>query len=176
MASWRSGHVADLVQDQQVGSGQRLEQDGQTVLLASAAGAGDQIVQGQEIDAVAALDGLEGQAESQVRFADPGRSEEQDVGPLVQEAQRGELVDGLFGHLGLGVEIEAFQGPGRGHARQSQVGGHPALEAVGALAVEELIDHFHRQLLLFLALFQDRIQPCGRRSGRVFPGVPARRS
>ncbi len=45
-------------------------------------------MQGEEVDAVAALNDFEGQPEGEVRFTDPGRSEKQDVGPLVQKAPR----------------------------------------------------------------------------------------
>jgi hypothetical protein len=57
------------------------------------------------VDAVAGLDRLPGEADREHRLADAGRPDEEDVGGLVDEAQRGELVDELSVQGGLRVEV-----------------------------------------------------------------------
>ena len=78
--------------------------------------AGGQVRGGGEVDPVPGLDRGAGQADRQHRLADPGRPDEQDVGGVVEEPQRGQVADQRLVDAGLGGEVEVGQGPGLGQA------------------------------------------------------------
>ena len=76
---------------------------------------GHEIRRGGVVGAIAGVDRRPGQRHGQHGLADTGRPDEQDVGGVLQEPQRGELVHQLFVHRRLGVEVEVLQTP---HGRQ----------------------------------------------------------
>ncbi|RDI73167.1 hypothetical protein Gocc_3109 [Gaiella occulta] len=88
--------------------------------------AGGEVGGGGVVDAVARLDRLPGETDREHRLAHPGWADEQEVGGLLDEAQRCELVDELSVERGLGVEVEVVQGPGRGQAGETQPPGEAA--------------------------------------------------
>jgi hypothetical protein len=152
------GQISDLVQDEDLWADQDLEQGVEAVLLALCPGAGDEVVEREEVDSVSVFDGLEGEAGGQVSFPDAGWTEQQDVLAVVEEAEGSELGDGLPGHLGLGLEVELFEGLVPGQSRQLEVGLHAALEACGELDVEELVEDLDAELLSLLGTFEYGIE------------------
>src|SRR5690606_7455655 len=160
------GQVADLVEDEEVGAGDDPEQQVEAVLLARDARARDELVQREEVGAVAALDRLERQGGGEVRLADARGSEEEHVLALVEEAQRGEFLDHVPGHRGLSVEVEALERLGGGDARQLEVGLDPPLEAGGEFSAEQVVEDLDREALFLLAALEHAVQ-CGQ--GAVEP-------
>jgi hypothetical protein len=58
----------------------------------------------------------------------------------------------------LGLKVEIGQRLGGDQPRQAQVGGHPPLEAMGTLSLQQGIEDFDGGEFLFLSLFQDAIE------------------
>jgi hypothetical protein len=75
---------------------------------------------------VAGLDRRAGEADREHRLPNSRRTHEEQVGGLLDEAQRGELVDELSVERGLGVEVEVGQRPWRGQAGEAEPPGEPA--------------------------------------------------
>jgi len=108
-----------------------------------------------------------------VRLAHAAGAEQEDVLPLVQEAQRRELLDGGLRHLGLRGEVEARYRLERGEPGQLAIGLDAALEARGELQGEELVEDFDGELLLLLGTLEDRVEIAERgvefQSGELVP-------
>jgi hypothetical protein len=68
-----------------------------------------------------------------------GRADEQEIRLLVDEAQRGELVDEPPVERGLGAEVELLEGLGRGEPGEPQAAGEAALLGRGDLDVEQVV-------------------------------------
>ena len=77
---------------------------------AARAGARDEVGGGGVEDAVAGLDRLVAERDREMRFADAGRPDQQDVGLLFDEPQGRELVDHACVQGGLGVAVELREG------------------------------------------------------------------
>ena len=64
-------------------------------------------------------------------------SDQQDVGGLLDEPQRGEVVDQGAVQAGAGVVVEVFQGPGGGQARESEPPSQPPVRRGADLSGQE---------------------------------------
>ena len=70
---------------------------------------------------MACLNGFDAQSNGQMGFAHPRRSEEKDIFPTMDKAQRGQFVNDLFGNLWLSLKVKVLQGFVGGDTRESQV-------------------------------------------------------
>jgi len=95
---------------------------------------------GGEVDPVAGLGAGAGQADREHGLADPGWSDQQDVGALVDEPQGGQLADQGLVDAGLGGEVEVGQPPGCGQAGEPEPGGEPAFLGRGDLDGEQRLE------------------------------------
>ena len=95
VAGGLAGHreVAELVNDEQQRSAPEAHRGLPASLERGLRGLGDEVRGGGVVDAVAGLHRLQAERDRQHRLADPGRPDEQDVGFLLDEPQRGELLD-----------------------------------------------------------------------------------
>ena len=95
MAGGFAGHrqVAELVDHEQLRAVPEAHRGLPASLDRGPGGAGDEVGGGCVVDAVAGVDGLQAERDREHRLADAGRPDRQDVGLLLDEAQRRELVD-----------------------------------------------------------------------------------
>ena len=75
-------------------------------------------MEGEEVDAVSRLDGLERQAERQMGFPHSRRAQKKDILPLMKEAPGSQFVDLGFGQRRLGLLVEILERLTRDHAGQ----------------------------------------------------------
>src|SRR5690606_9566571 len=150
--------VADLVQDEEFGPDQVAHEVLEAVSRPLLAGLEGEVVEREEVDAVAGLDGLERESRGQVRLADAAGTQEEDVLALVEEAERHELLQGLPGHVGGGGEVEGVERRSGRQPCEAEVRLDAPLEARTALDLEEFIEHFDYELLLLLSTLEHRIE------------------
>ena len=112
------GEVADLVDDQQAGSGEEPHGGGPAAFEGGSVAAGDEIGGGGVVGAIAGVDGCSGQGDGEHGLSDAGRPDEQHVGGVFEEPQRGELVDQGLVDGGLGGEVEVGEPPRRRQRRE----------------------------------------------------------
>ena len=107
-----AGHrqVAQFVADQQLRAVPEAHRGLPAAFDRGAVGAGDEVGGGGVVDAVAGLDGLVAERHREMRLADSGWPDQQDVGLLLDEPQRRELIDHAAVEGGLGVVVELLQG------------------------------------------------------------------
>ena len=77
---------------------------------------------------VARLHGGPAEPDGEHGLAHPRRADQKDVGGVLQEAQRGQLLHELAVDRWLGVEVEVGDAPGRGQAGEAGKAGLPAGE------------------------------------------------
>jgi len=111
------GHVAELVEHQQVELGERALQPQEGPLVSSLDEAGDQFGGSEEPDPVALGTGLSGQSGGQVGLAGPGVADEEDVLLLVDVLTAHELGDQHLVDRRTGREIEGLK---RFHGRKTR--------------------------------------------------------
>ncbi len=135
------GHreIADLVNDQQRRVGEGLEAP-----VEVAGGPGllegvDEFGQGAVVDPAAALGGGDGEGDRQVRLADAGGPEEDDVLPALDEAEFVQGVDLFALDRGLEAEVELGQRLERGQSDGTHGGGKAAAVAQRDLGGEKLL-------------------------------------
>ena len=108
--------VADLIDDEEFGLGQRLDGMAKAVLGEGGAELASQFHGGDEVEAVAEFGSDDAQGDGEVGLADAGRTQEQDVATFGQEAASGEFlqqapVDGrLEGEVEVGEALEGRAG------------------------------------------------------------------
>ena len=152
------GEVADFVEEEQVGSCERVLEDMESIALFGDPRFCDEVVQGDEVDAMSGFEGFEREAHGQVGLPHAGRAQEQDILTVVEEAQTGQFIDGFLRDLWLCVKVEGLEGLGRGNARQAQVGADASLEALVAFACEQFVDDLDGRAVLLVPVFEDGIQ------------------
>lgn len=79
-----------------------------------------QVRRGGVVDAVPGLHGPVSQAQRQHGLAHAGRTDEKDVGGLLDETQRAQVLDQLAVDAGLGIEVEVLQPPWRRETRETK--------------------------------------------------------
>ena len=101
--------VTDLVDDQERGIGQRLEPMCEPPCGLCFFQRCDEVGQGAVVDTPAALRGLDGETDREMRLPDTGRTEKDDVFLSLEEAELVERIDLLALDRGLEAEIEVLQ-------------------------------------------------------------------
>src|SRR3954453_6830095 len=101
--------IAHLIDDEDLGSKIDTHAPIKPCFAIGAAEISDQIMRGHEVSAVAGLDGGLGQGHGKMRLPDSRRTEQDDVGSLMNEAQRTQLADLPFVDRGLEAEVELFE-------------------------------------------------------------------
>ena len=118
----------------------------------------DQVQGGDEPATVALLDRLAAQADGQMRFPDPGRPQEQDIGGVGQIASRLK-----FGHqtpvqARLQVELVGFQGPVQGELGQLGPEYRPFGILGGHLFADDLVQEVQKAEFRPSAFVQEAVQ------------------
>jgi hypothetical protein len=118
---------------------------------------------GHELDAIARLQGAQAEANGQVRFANAGWSDEDDVAVLLDEPQRREFGDQLPVDAGLKVEVEIVEALADGELRGPDPRAEPSRLRSGDLVRKEALQDQRGRELLAAALIQLVLQPLRRR-------------
>src|SRR5207245_11203064 len=92
-----------------------------------AAGAGDEVVGGGVVNAVAGMYRLQAKGDREHRLANSGRPAQQGVGLLLDEAQRGELGHQATVERRLRGEVELLERLGGGEVGEAQASGKTTL-------------------------------------------------
>src|SRR5487761_669092 len=129
-----------------------------TTLESGAMTASGEVGSGRVVDAVSGVHSLVGQRYRDVRLADTGRSDEQDIAGLFDEAQRGQVLDQLAVDGGLSIEVEVVEGPGRRQAGEAESTLEPSLLGSLDLDSEELGEERGVRELGFLRVIECRGQ------------------
>src|SRR5215831_10899609 len=130
--------IAELVQDQHAGIGELLQGPVDPVLVAGPHQAPHQALEGEEEHRVAGLDRLDPERDGQMRLADAGRAEQDDVLGALDEAETSQLADLLAIDRRLKVEIELLQALHPGEPGELEAALHPALVPAAPLGLEGL--------------------------------------
>ena len=102
--------VADLVEDQQARVRVGLQLLLEPVLVEGPCQRGHQVVCAQEEHAPPGRRRLQAQSNAEHGLPCPGRADDQDVLPVLEEAQRGEVSHQTTVHRGLELEVELLEG------------------------------------------------------------------
>ena len=156
------GQEPDVVDDEHARCGEGLELGGHGALPLGLDQGVDHVVSGGEVAPIPGLDGGGGQRHGQVGLAAPGLAEEEDRPVLLDEPQRGQVVDELSVHAGLELEVEVRKRPPEGEAGEAQPCGQLAVDRGRRL----LADHPGQELdvapFLGLGLFGQGGEALGR--------------
>ena len=120
------GKVAELVDDQERGSGEEAHGGGPASFDGGAMAACGEVGCGGEVGAVARFHGGACQADRQHGLADARRPDEEHVGGGLEVAAGGEFVDELPVDAGGGVEVEVVQPCRGGQACEAGAAGEAA--------------------------------------------------
>ena len=131
--------IADFIDDQKLRLHELLELLLDSVLLVSPDQRRDQAGRRGESRPVAQSTGLQAQTHCQVRFTHTGRSEQQHVVGIGDEAAGGQLAHYLRVNRGLKLEIEAFQALVERKARHGRLHRRVALLFGRQLSAEQLL-------------------------------------
>ena len=105
-------------------------------------GAGDEVGGGGVVDAVAGLDGAVAEDRGEHRLANAGRADQQQIGLVLDEPQRREVLDQAAVQRGLGAEVELVERVAGGELGEAQSALEAALldgvDFVGEQVVQEL--------------------------------------
>jgi hypothetical protein len=96
-----------------------------------------------------------------VCFADPGRSQEDHVLSVGQEAERGQLLDLLAVNRGLEAEVEVGQGLDESEVGQTGLGDEAAFGAARGLGFEQPLQESNVAQGLLGGLLRDGVQELG---------------
>src|SRR5712691_3256666 len=151
--------IADLVDDEQARDGIQLEPLVQAPLGRGLGERGDQAGRRREEHAIPALDRLEAQPDGQVRLADAGRPEEDDILAVLDEVTATERLDLLLVERGLIVEVEGLQALHEREARE--MGAHRDVlgRLRGDLLREEGVEEVGVRGLLGRGVLEEGLQP-----------------
>lgn len=109
----------------------------------------EQFVGPDEVNAGALLDGAQAEGDRQVRLADAGRPEQEDIGGLGDEGEGGEVPDLALVDRRLEAKVELLERAVKRQVRQARAGAQVALPPGGRLRTQQVGEEVGvRQLLL----------------------------
>src|SRR6266542_4098226 len=153
--------IAHLVDDQDGGFEVGLELLGEPPGGLGLFEVADQVVEGGEVDRVAGLAGRDRQADREHGLADPGRAQEADVRPGLDEAEGGQVADLAGVQFGLEGEVEGVQALVVRQPRQLQGVAEPAALPDADLLLEHQIQEVQVAHRLLLGPVDQAVQALG---------------
>ncbi len=118
----------------------------------------DEVGQGAEVDATAALGRVDGEADGEVGLADAGWAEEDDVFLALDEAELVEALNLLMLDRGLEAEVEVGERLHGGQARGAHGGLQTPIVSERDLGTEQILDGFAGGELAAIDAGEDRIE------------------
>ena len=124
----------------------------------------DEVGGGGVVDAVSGLGGVAAERDREHRLADAGRSDQKQIGLLLDEAERRQLLDHLAVERGLGVVVDLGERLGGREAGEAQPAFEPAPLGRLDLDREQPLEEASVGGLLALGLLERRREPLGGRA------------